>query len=867
MKKILFLLLTLALPALLLAAEPVREWTSINGQKIEASLDVSRLSDPEFVHLINAKGKHFNIKLDRLSQADQDYVKSVRKGNRSVDGSSNKQSRGIVVVPAGNRYALLIGVNQYAKPIQSLRYCVNDMELLADCIQKLGVPKENIILVTDNSSVDRIPTGAVIRRQIENITKLMEDNDQLFVAFSGHGALVDGKSYLCPSDTNLKDKNSIVSRDWVFEQLEKCKAKQKIFIVDACRDELSFGGGKSLGSARTLNDPIGADSHGFVLMASCKPQQQSWEDPDLKHGVFTYFLVEGLSGAAKDEDGYITIMSLFHYTSSKTKKYVFNNLSEVQIPMLRQGGEMTDFCLAKLDRPLSFPLSPTSPSPSSEPLPSPSLKAGDRKVETVNGVEFAFRWCPPGTFMMGSPESEEGRNDNETQHQVTLTKGFWMLETEVTQKQWKAVMGNNPSEFKGDDWPVGMVSWDDCQEFCNKCAQLGLPVQLPTEAQWEYACRAGTTGAYAGNLAEMAWYYNSISTYHIHPVGTKKPNAWGLYDMHGSVREWCQDWYGDYPSGSVTDPDGPSSGSYRVYRGGYWRSRAGDCRSANRSGRYPDDRDYFLGFRCVRSSDLGSSKTEDVKSTDENNDKESVEPVVTVVDKNAGKRAVKVINGVEFAFRWCPAGTFMMGSPSSEEGRFSNETQHQVTLTKGFWMMETEVTQKQWKAVMGNNPSIFKRDDLPVECVSWDDCQEFCKKCTQLGLPVQLPTEAQWEYACRAGTTGAYAGNLVEMAWYYYRRGIKTHPVGTKKPNAWGLYDMHGNVYEWCQDWYGSYPSGSVTDPTGPENGSYRVNRGGSWDDGAGYCRSACRHYVHGPGDRSYILGFRVVRSITRPEN
>ena len=163
MKKILFLLLTLALPALLLAAEPVREWTSINGQKIEASLDVSRLSDPEFVHLINAKGKHFNIKLDRLSQADQDYVKSVRKGNRSVDGSSNKQSRGIVVVPAGNRYALLIGVNQYAKPIQSLRYCVNDMELLADCIQKLGVPKENIILVTDNSSVDRIPTGAVIR--------------------------------------------------------------------------------------------------------------------------------------------------------------------------------------------------------------------------------------------------------------------------------------------------------------------------------------------------------------------------------------------------------------------------------------------------------------------------------------------------------------------------------------------------------------------------------------------------------------------------------------------------------------------------------------------------------------------------------
>ena len=241
MKRLFFILFLLSIPVLLLAAEPVREWTSINGQKIEATLDVSRLSDQEFVHLITTKGKRFNILFERLSQADQDYVKSVRKGNRSVDGSSNKNSRGIVVVPAGNRYALLIGVNQYAKPIQSLRYCVNDMELLADCIQKLGVPKENIILVTDNSSVDRLPTGAVIRRQIENITKLMENNDQLFVAFSGHGAMVDGKSYLCPSDTNLKDVSSIVSRDWVFEQLEKCKAKQKIFIIDACRNRLLPG--------------------------------------------------------------------------------------------------------------------------------------------------------------------------------------------------------------------------------------------------------------------------------------------------------------------------------------------------------------------------------------------------------------------------------------------------------------------------------------------------------------------------------------------------------------------------------------------------------------------------------------------------
>ena len=188
---------------------------------------------------------------------------------------------------------------------------------------------------------------------------------------------------------------------------------------------------------------------------------------------------------------------------------------------------------------------------------------------------------------------------------------------------------------------------------------------------------------------------------------------------------------------------------------------------------------------------------------------------------------------------------------------------HKVTLTKGFWMMETEVTQKQWKAIMGNNPSSFIGDDLPVEKVSWTDCQKFCKKCTKLGLPVQLPTEAQWEYACRAGTTGAYVGDLDEMAWYYDNSGRKTHSVGTKKPNEWGLYDMHGNVWEWCQDWKADYPSGSVTDPTGPSNGSYglfRVNRGGSWSFKAGGCRSACRRYDE-PDNRYYGLGFRVARA------
>ena len=609
MKKILFILLTLAIPVLLLAAEPVREWKSKSGKTIvEAKFDVAGDSDPETVYLIK-DGKRFKVPFDKLSKADQDYVTNVRKGGRSLDDDvlleevPIENSRGVEVVPAGNRYALLIGVNEYVKPIKPLQFCVKDMELLSDCFQKLGVPKDNIILVTDNSPAACRPTGANISRQIESVTSLMAPEDQLIIAFSGHGVMVGDKSYLCPSDANLKDINSIVSRDWVFEQLEKCKAKQKVFIIDACRNELTFAGDRASDGAKTLEDPIGADTHGFILIASCDKTQKSWEHSDLKHGVFTHYFAEGLSGAAADEDGYVTIMSLFQYASSRTKKYVFREFNEVQVPTFRQGGEMTDFCLAKVNC-----TPPTPPEPDVEPAPAPAPvqtssldkpgdEAGERRTVTVNGVEFAFRWCPAGTFMMGSPTSEKGRYDDEKQHQVTLTKGFWMMETEVTQKQWKAVMGTTTWKFIRDyefEYPVDNVSWNECQVFCKKCTELGLSVQLPTEAQWEYACRAGTTEAYAGNLDEMAWCDC------IHSVGKKTCNAWGLYDMYGNVLEWCQDWKAAYPSGSVTDPTGPSTGSDRVSRGGSWYSRSPRFyRSACRFSHKPD---YSMthGFRCVK---------------------------------------------------------------------------------------------------------------------------------------------------------------------------------------------------------------------------------------------------------------------------
>lgn len=216
-----------------------------------------------------------------------------------------------------------------------------------------------------------------------------------------------------------------------------------------------------------------------------------------------------------------------------------------------------------------------------------------------------------------------------------------------------------------------------------------------------------------------------------------------------------------------------------------------------------------------------------------------------------------------------PAGSFTMGSADDEADRGADESpQTRVTLTKDFYLGATDVTQGQYESLMQTNPSDFKSvgANAPVEEVSWDDATAFCQRLTERergagnlpeGYAFTLPTEAQWEYACRAGTTGAYATDPAATSWYDRNSGGTTHLVGAKLPNAWGLYDMTGNVYQWCADWYAQrYPGGEVTDPTGPDSGSVHVLRGGGWYYDRSYCRSAYRDFD--PGYRANFIGFRV---------
>ena len=247
-------------------------------------------------------------------------------------------------------------------------------------------------------------------------------------------------------------------------------------------------------------------------------------------------------------------------------------------------------------------------------------QAGDPLELASKGVKAVFRYCPPGRFLMGSPDDEAGRFYNETQHEVTLTRGFWLLETPVTQRLWEAVTGENPSVFKGAAArPVEYVSWEDCDRFIEVLNSAGLAAEglrfdFPTESEWEYACRAGTTTPFSfgtalnGDMASCDGNYpygtmeKGVYLGETTPVKSYAPNAWGLYDMHGNVWEWCKDWDGSYPSGSVTDPQGPSCGSDRVVRGGSWYDFAENCRSAYRGNFDPSFRYYFVGFRLALRS-------------------------------------------------------------------------------------------------------------------------------------------------------------------------------------------------------------------------------------------------------------------------
>ncbi|MDS4040134.1 MAG: formylglycine-generating enzyme family protein [Candidatus Competibacter sp.] len=610
-------------------------------------------------------------------------------------------------------------------------------------------------------------------------------------------------------------------------------------------------------------------------------------------------------------------------------------------------------------------------------------------VENRQGQKITqrMRWIEPGTFLMGSPENEPERFDDEgPRHPVTIPQGYWLFDTACTQALWAAVTGENRSGFKGADRPVETVSWHDCQDFIKRLNERlpGLDLALPSEAQWEYACRAGTTTpfSFGANITPDQVNYNGNSPYaggkkgwyrqQTVPVASLPPNPWGLHEMHGNVREWCQDhWHGSYRGAPDDDSAWLSgdAGADRVLRGGSWYDLARIVRAASRYRAHPDGRGDVIGFRCARvrvaspGSQEGAEPAGPARGRQAERRPEQGQPgratgvQPTLLRLNAGESPVRCALSQAPAFlirtdrehltfrsltkpewasaigrdrfglwceiaveperggepviqrlRWIPPGRFWMGSPEEEtRGLAKNDNEqkwfdaehprHLVTLTEGYWLFDTPCTQALWEAVMEKNPSRFQSPTRPVEQVRWHDAQDFLKRLNGRipDLDLALPSEAQWEYACRAGTeTAIYTGDLAilgannapaldPIAWYGGNSGVDfdlkngegssswpekqyphtkagTHPVKLKRANPWGLYDMLGNVWEWCQDGMRDYGQNAQTNPTGSlEAGANRVLRGGSWHSYARGVRAAYRCHDH-PGSRGGNFGFRCAR-------
>jgi len=520
------------------------------------------------------------------------------------------------------------------------------------------------------------------------------------------------------------------------------------------------------------------------------------------------------------------------------------------------------------------------------------------EVVVENSIGMQFCVIPPGTFPMG--ESKRNRPV------VTHSGAYLIGRYEVTQGEWERVMGRLPSQLvhgKGDRFPVYRISYAEASEFCRKLTGLereagtlpeGYEYRLPTDAEWEYACRAGTlTATYFGDSlnSRQANFDGSkpLNGAETGPnlartaeVGSYPANAWGLHDMHGNLCEWAIDWYHPKPKGGI-DPVQLTPAPKRLLRDGRHSSIGHWCRSANRYHMDPKVRPGSVGVRPVLTKlQHDAVEPERVLMTEHSLSAEDAQAKQKAWAEHLGVDAV-VENSIGMQLSVIPPGTFPMG----KEDHKGEDGPQEVTHTQPYFIGRYEVTQGEWERVMGpllKQPTVGAGDRFPVYNINYPEAAEFCRKLTGLdreagklpeGYEYRLPTSAEWEYACRAGTlTATYFGDGLSSSQANFDGSIplngaekgpnlgRTAEVGSYPGNAWGLHDTYGNLYEWCLDWFHKRPKAGV-DPVhllpGPERRRpERVRNGGCHSHAGRYCRSSNR-FFEPPEMRSSKIGLRPV--------
>jgi sulfatase modifying factor 1 len=502
--------------------------------------------------------------------------------------------------PAYAKHALLVGVSNYELPRFNqppLKYPEDDAKAIAEALKSNGY--EITLLIGKEATRDSILST------MQSIAKKGTGDSVLIFGFFGHGVQYGDSAYYCAYDTDLRvvtdkdnkqqrdaggvllqepDPSSMVSMREMLDALTISKSGSKLLLADCCRDDPNGARGGLVRRAFGEGLQVNQIPENCAALFACGKGQQAFEHDAWKHGAFTRAFLDVL--ATSNE-----------LTANELSALLYRRVNELvsSVPGIRARQTVSnvtrDLVDLRLDR---------------KSLPRAITNSVGAKLVLIN----------PGTFMMGSPESDtHADTDEKPQRRVTLTNSFYLGETEVTQSQWKRVMGTEPWKGQayvreGDNYPATYVSWDDAVSYCERLSELeGKAYRLPTEAEWEYACRGRSTTKYSvgdnpSELSRYGWFNENawnVDEKYAHEVKQKLANAYGLYDMHGNVWEWCSDWYGDYAIGSVTDPVGVASGSFRVARGGCWLFRASVCRSASRNWDDPSGRGNFLGFRLLLS--------------------------------------------------------------------------------------------------------------------------------------------------------------------------------------------------------------------------------------------------------------------------
>ncbi len=530
---------------------------------------------------------------------------------------------------AEQRVALIIGNGAYAQG--SLANPVNDARDMAAALRSVGFE------VMSGENVNQTQ----MKRLIRDFGQKIRNGGVGLFYFAGHGVQANNRNYLIPVGVEINSEAEVeyeaVEAGFVLAQMQEARNRLNIVILDACRNNpfaRSFRSG-ARGLAVTRSAPTG------TLVAYATAADNVANDGAGRNGLFTQELLTNLKTPG------LTLESVFR----RTRTSVRSKSGGQQVPYEYTSVEGEDFYfLPPANGAPPPPITITPPVPTTTP-PKPGIGTVRR-----NSIGMEFAYIPVDSFLMGSSEDDINRvmaanspvddkvnrdyfKNELPQHRMTMSQPFYLGRYEVTQKQWEEVMGTtvqqqrdkaNPNFYLsnvGPNQPMYFVSWEEAQEFTRKLNEKndGYVYRLPTEAEWEYACRAGTSGDYAGNLNLLGWYgdnsgnvpRNSLAEWvksgrngqkyyeqflkpngnGTHEVGMKAPNAWGLYDVHGNVWEWCEAWYGAYGSGSKTDPASATSGPYRVLRGGSWPDVGSDCRAANRVRPAPGARSSSFGFR------------------------------------------------------------------------------------------------------------------------------------------------------------------------------------------------------------------------------------------------------------------------------